>query len=112
MEKTEEDYEKDIEEIEKMFPNAKFSVAIELEDLDDIVTDETDIVVKNTYDCYCHTNKRNTEYFYISGKHITNKFIIYKLIEQGLDLDCDHRFLEGFCKSKDSNCQFEISTGS
>jgi hypothetical protein len=33
-------------------------------------------------------------------------------IEQGLDLDCDHRFLEGFCKSKDSNCQFEIATGS
>ena len=112
MEKTEEDYEKDIEEIEKMFPNAKFSVAIEIEELDNIVTDETYIVVKNTYDCYCYKNKRNTEYFYISGKHITNKFIIYKLIKQGLDLDCDHRFLEGFCKSKDSNCQFEIATGS
>ena len=82
------------------------------EELDNIVTDETDIVVKNTYDCYCYTNKRKTDYYYISGKHITNKFIIYKLIEQGLDLDCDHRFLEGFCKSKDSNCQFEIATGS
>lgn len=43
---------------------------------------------------------------------MTNKYIIQKLINQGLKMDCNHVFLEGFIKSKDSECQFEIFAGS
>ena len=114
IEKTDEQNYDEIEKINNMFPNAMFTVAMDIEDLDDIVTNLNNIVIKNTYDCYCYDNrkKKKTDVYSIEGPNITNKFIINKLIEQGLNLECNHRFLEGFCKSKDSNCQFEIATGS
>ncbi len=105
------DYTFEIDLIDKMFPNAKFVIAIDIEELDDIVTDRTNIVIKNTYDCYCYDGvKKIADYFYISGERITNKFIINKLIEQGLSLNCNHCFVEGFFK--ETSCQFGICTGS
>ena len=105
------DYTFEIDLIDKMFPNAKFVVAIDIEELDDVVTDQTNIVIKNTYDCYCYGGvNKIADYFYINGEHITNKFIINKLIEQGLSLNCNHCFVEGFYK--ETSCQFGICTGS
>lgn len=113
MEKTDEQYEREIEEIEKMFPNAKFTIAIDIEELDVVFTKQPAIVIKQSYYCHCYRgSNKKTEYFYISGKNITTKFIINQLIEQGLELVCDHRFIEGFEKVKNSDCQFEICTGS
>lgn len=113
MEKTDEQYELEIEQIEQMFPNAKFTIAIDIEELDVVFTKQPAIVVKQTYNCYCYKDcNKKTEYFYISGKNITTKFIINQLIEQGLELDCNHHFLEGFEKVKNSDCQFGICTGS
>jgi len=113
MEKTEEQYEREIEEIEEMFPNAKFTIAINIEELDVIFTKQPAIVVKKSYNCYCYTGcNKPSEYFYISGKNITTKFIINQLIEQGLELNCNHHFIEGFEKVKNSDCQFEIYAGS
>jgi hypothetical protein len=44
---------------------------------------------------------------------MTNKFIIQQLINQKLNLqECNHHFLEGFIKSKNSDCQLEIVVGS
>ena len=43
---------------------------------------------------------------------MTYKYVIEQLIEQGLELDCNHIYLEGLYKTKDSDCQFEILTGS
>ena len=55
------------EEIDQLFPNALFDIAMELEELDEVVTDRQDIVVKHTYTCYCFDDcKKNTEYFYIT----------------------------------------------
>ena len=119
MEQTEEgddvihitDYTFEIDLIDKMFPNAKFVIAIDIEELDDVVTDQTNIVVKNTYDCYCYGGvNKIADYFYIRGEHITNRFIINNLIEQGLNLNCNHCFVEGFYK--ETICQFGICTGS
>ena len=101
-----------------MFPNAKFEIALDFEELDEVITDLSTIIIKNTYDCYCYcydTCKRNADYFYITttnGEKMTNKFIIQELLKQGLKLNCDHVFVEGFYKSKYSDCQFEIWIGS
>jgi len=115
-EKTEEQYERERKLIEEMFPNAKFDIAIDFSELDDIISEHSNIVIKNTYNCYCYDNcKRPTDYFYITakeGEKMTNKFIIKELIKQKLCLECNHIFIEGFIKSKDSDCQFEICTGS
>ena len=112
-EKTEEQYEYEMEQINEMFPHANFSICIDIEDLDEVVTNKSDIMIKNTYTCHCYDNcRKNTEYYHISGKHITNRYIINKLIEQGLNLDCDHHFLEGFYQMKNSECQFEMVIGS
>ena len=111
MDKTEEEMENEFDLIDKMFPGAKFVIAIDIEELDDVVTERTNIVIKNTYDCYCYAGvNKIADYFYISGERITNKFIINKLIEQGLSLNCNHCFIEGF--DKESDCQFGISAGS
>jgi hypothetical protein len=113
VEKTDEQYEKEYELIEQMFPDAKFTVAIEFEDLDEVVTNLPAIIVKNAYTCYCYNgHNRPTDFFHISGENMTNAFIVEQLIKQGLDLDCNHCFLEGFYKTKNSDCQFEIWTGS
>ena len=118
MDDTEQQYEAEINQIEEMFPNAKFSIAINIEDLDNVITDQTNIVVKHTYECYCYDNcNKNTDYFYITNRQdykmkMTNKFIITELITQGLTLECNHVFLEGFIQSKDSHCQFELLVGS
>ena len=106
-----------IEKLDKIFPNALFYVAIDLEELDTIVTEKTDIIVKHVYNCFCYDDcKKNTDYFYISctlDKKMTNKFIIQELIKQGLNLqECNHHFLEGFIKSKESDCDFEIIVSS
>ena len=113
MEKTDEQFECEIEQIHNMFPNAQFEIAINIEEMDNLVTDKKFIIVKNTYSCYCYDDcKKNTDYFYIRGENMTYKYVIEQLIEQGLELDCNHIYLEGLYKTKDSDCQFEILTGS
>jgi hypothetical protein len=101
-EKTEEQYAYEREQIEQLFPNAKFEIAIDFAELDEVVTDLSNIVIKNTYGCYCYDNcERNTDYFYIAttnGEKMTNTFIIQELIKQCLKLDCNYVFVEGFIK--------------
>lgn len=115
MEKTDEEYEYEYEEINKMFPNAQFSVAIDIEYMDKLITDKQELIIKNTYNCYCYSCsncKKNTDYFYIKGENITYRYVIEQLIKQGLSLDCNHIFLEGFHKTAGSDCQFELCVGS
>ena len=49
MEKTDEQFECEIERIHNMFPNAQFEIAINIEEMDNLVTDKNFIIVKNTY---------------------------------------------------------------
>jgi hypothetical protein len=107
------EYEKKQNLIDNMFPNANFTIAIDIDELDEIITNEENIIVKSIYNCYCYDNyPRNTEYFYIKGKRITNKYILEELIRQNLILDCNHHFIEGFMKNPKSSCEFIIFTGS
>ncbi len=113
MEKTDEEIENEIEQIHNMFTNAEFEVAINIEEMDKLLTDKNYIIVKNTYSCYCYDNcKKNTDYFYITGENMTYRYVIEQLIEKGLKLECNHHYLEGFYKTEGSDCQFEIWVGS
>ena len=113
MEKTDEEYEREIEEIERMFPDAKFTISIDIEELDDLITDKQSIIIKQVYDCYCYQDyNKKTEYFYIKGEKLTQRYVIEQLIEKGLEIECNHTFLEGIYKTKGSECQFELFFGS
>jgi hypothetical protein len=113
MEKTDQEIVYENEQINNIFPNAQFEVAINITELNKLISDKQFIIVKNTYSCFCYDNcKKNTDYFYIQGQNMTYRYVIEQLIYQGLQLDCDHRYLEGFYKKDDSDCQFEMWTGS
>lgn len=115
MEKTDEEYEYDNKQINIMFPNAEFSVAIDIKDIDELITDKRELIIKRTYDCYCYSyddTKKKADYFYIRGENLTYRYVIEQLIKQRLQIHCEHRFLEGFDKTTDSVCQFELCLGS
>jgi len=110
---------REIEIIDKMFPNAKFTVAIPLSEIDDVVSENDHIILKKDMSCYCYDGLQNhpkAEWFLVKrpeGQKLTNAVIIRELIKQNLELDCNHCFLESFDRyPKDSECQFEIGTGS
>jgi hypothetical protein len=109
---TDTDYECEYNRLQEMFPNAQFSICIDLEYMDELLTDKNFIIIKQPYTCYCYVNcVKNTDYFYIKG-HMTYRHIIEQLIEQGLSLNCNHHFLEGFCTTNISDCQYEMVLGS
>ena len=91
MEKTQEDIDYE------MFPDAKFNVAININDLDYIITDKKEIIIQQEFKCYCYKNlPTDNKIFTIRGDKLTKKYVIDDLIKQGLVINCDHRFLEGF----------------
>ena len=94
------------------FPGALFSITIDDSELDDILSDSDQIMIKQDFDCDCFHVKRVPRYFRIksSGNSLTNRYVIKELIKQRLNLECNHIFLEGFIKNTD--CQFELMTGS
>ena len=104
-------FEEEQRQLDAQFPNCKFSIAISLEDLDDPLTAEKTIVVKQVYNCRCYDNApRKTDWFVIKADPITSRVVLNELIKGGLDLECDHHFVEGFHALTD--CQFEIILGS
>lgn len=109
-ETTDDEYEEEMKQIRNMFPNAMFEIDIPLSEMNDVITNETNIIVTHTL-CNCRRNTWQRELvFYVSGNNMTNKYIINELIKQGLNLDCDHFFLEGFRQI--SNTEFELVVGS
>ena len=53
-EKTEDEYETQFDELNNIFPNANFTISMDIEELDEVVTDKKFIVVKQNYNCYCY----------------------------------------------------------
>ena len=100
-------------QIAEIFGEPDFTISIGLTKLDELITDKTQIVIKRDYICYCYdVEPRHTEYFVINGDRLTNKYVLLELKRQGLCLDCNHRFIEGFYQSKNSDIQFEMYIGS
>ena len=114
MEKSEEQLEREFRIIDEMFTNAQFTPSIDLEDLDNIVTDKKEITIQQTFTCYCYDDMdKPPKYFTIKcgeNQSLTNKYIINELIKKGLTIDCNHRFLEGFYQLHDN--MYEMWTGS
>ena len=111
MEKTPEEYEKEIEMLDEMFFDAMFDVIIDINELDDLVSDKKEIIIQQEFKCYCYKNlPREKKLYTIKGDKLTNKYIINELIKQDLVLNCDHRFLEGFNNIKGN--LYEIILGS
>ena len=90
------------------FSDAMFSVAINESELDDIISESEQIIIKQDFTCYCFNVKREPLYYRIKGigQKLTNRYIINELIEQKMNLECNHMFLEGFIKKTD--VQFEL----
>ena len=116
-----DDYECQQEEINRMFPNIDFTIAMTLEEIDEVVSPLDKIVVKQTFNCYCYDGESMShapipKWFTIhcrEDEKMTNRVIIRELANQGFSLECNHRFLEGFERSaRGGECQFEPATGS
>ena len=100
-------------QIDEIFGETDFTVSISLDELDDLITDKKQIVIKCDYICYCYKlEPRNTEYFVINGDRLTNKYVLLELKNQKLCLDCNHCFIEGFYKCDNSDIQFGLRIGS
>ena len=94
------------------FPGALFSVDIDESELDDIISESDQIMIKQEFTCYCFNVKRDPLYYRVkgNGKKLTNRYVIEELIKQKMNLECNHMFLEGFIKNTDN--QFELLVGS
>lgn len=113
VEKTEEYYDYQSEQIDKMFPDAKFTIAIPLEEMDDVITDKIKIKIKYEYFCYCYRdNPKKTTYINLKGDKITNRYVLEELIKKKFNIKCNHHFIEGIYVSSEMDCDFELSTGS
>lgn len=106
------DYENVQNNIINQFPNAKFTIAIDYDKLDNVVSLQRTIYILDNRQCYCYNDDPfNTKVYKITtDKVITNRLILQELIKQGLTLDCNHFFIEDF-HMLNSNT-FEIMTGS
>lgn len=113
MEKTDEQYEAEMKLIDEIFGDAKFNVSIDINELDNLLTEQKHIIIKSDYKCYCYDNQpRQAEYFEICGECITIKYVLKELMRQNLTLNCNHCFIEFFEKSIDSEIQYEFFAGS
>lgn len=109
-----EQYEKLQKLIDNEFPNANFTISIGYDKLDDLLSYERTIYILDSRKCYCYKNNSyNTKIYKItSDKLITYRLALNELIKQGLTLDCNHCYFEGFHKLKENSNTFEIMTGS
>lgn len=82
--------------VNKLFPNAKFSMCLELKELDEVVTKRKKIKFIQTFNCCCYgVNQKKEKTFIIKSKEpMTRRYIINELIKQDFTIDCDHIFLE------------------
>ena len=93
-----------------MFPDAKFSIGLPIEEMNEILTDKKQIIVKHTFTCYCWDNQPKVPvYYHIKCEVMSIKNILQELIRQDTqEYYCNHNHLEGIDETKDSDCQWEL----
>jgi hypothetical protein len=98
---TEIDYKEDryLNSIEyvnnELFRDAKFYVAFYVNELNELLTDEKEIIIKNETDTYL-----------IKGENLTIKYVLEELVKQNLELNGNDNVIEGF-KQKINN-EYEL----
>jgi hypothetical protein len=96
--------------IDRMFPEAKFIIAIALNNFDDVLsTGKEKLIIKCIHNCYCYDKtKRQPEYFIVNGTEcnniITVKDCIQSLVDNNYESSCNHIFLEFF----EFNTQYQL----
>ena len=96
------------------FKDAKFSVDIPKNELDYLLSEEPQIIIKQTFICPCYKceccDKLPNKFFCITNNNMTQANVIDELIRQNLECKCDHFFLEGF--DQETDIQFGLFFGS
>ena len=103
--------ESDIDNMNELYPSANFSICVE--NLNEVLSTEPMICIKNTYSCYCYDDKsRESDFYYVKSKSgkITIKDVIDVLVLEDFSPNCNHQFLEGFDQS--TPVQFTMFLGS
>lgn len=111
----EEKYQAGQDELDRLFPDLGFSICIELDELDDVISTEYRIIMKDTRTCYCYDNcKESNTFIEIKNKNgqITYRDLFQELNNMKFQRSCNHRFFEGLQQCKNSNIQFEMCFGS
>ena len=110
---TQEEIDAENEIIDNLFPDANFSICIHSSELEEVLTDEKNIVIQHSCNCYRCGDNNKTKYYFITGDNMTYKYIINELIKQGLKAKCDHQYLEKFYKlNNECNFLFDSFFGS
>lgn len=112
--------EEEFDQISEMFPNAKFIVALRLSELDDVVSEATEINVVFNRNCYCYEGSRwfdTSKTFRIKSKNsckMTNGYILKRLEKLRFSPNCNHLFVESFDKINDIDNipTYEVGLGS
>ena len=108
-------YEEQRVELDRLFPDVKFTLSIDLEDLDIELSTLDKIIVKNTYNCYCYEDSPPpNDYIEVikpeGQTHITYRDVIQKMSDIGYNPECNHHFLEGI--QQKTPIQFDLWFGS
>ena len=99
--------------IDAIFGDTNFTISIPYTELDELLTEKNQVIIKSDYSCYCYDlEPRNSEYFIVCGDRLTIKYVLLELKKQNLCLECNHRFVEGFEPTKNSDIQFVLCCGS
>jgi hypothetical protein len=78
--------------------------------LDQELSAEPVIVVKQTFTCHCYQSPKQANYYVVRGGPLTYRYVTQELARQGMKLECSHSFFEGFDQITD--VQFELFCGS
>lgn len=105
-ERTSHDYEREFNLLNEMFPDARFIISIDLHEMNDILSTEKVIIIKESLYCYCNDMSKTSNLYTIKNMVMTKKNVITELIRQGMTRTCNHAFLTKFDRKTD--CHFEL----
>ena len=82
--------------IEELFPNAKFDVSIDINELDKVISTKKKMKLIQTFNCWHYKDNPKPDKTFIikSNKPMTRRYIINELIKQNFELNCEHMYLE------------------
>jgi hypothetical protein len=109
----EKKYQEEQDELDRLFPDVGFCICIKLDELDDVISTESRIMIKDTRTCYCYDDCKESNIFIeiknINGQ-ITYRDLLQKLNDMKYQRPCNHDCFEGL--SQNSNIQYEMFFGS
>jgi len=104
------------DEIDRIFPDARFSIDMPLSELDVPLAEGNTAIIKCTHNCYCYAEcHRPADFIFVKTEANTRVLVrdaLAAMVKAKYDPDCGHCFFEGFKQTKDSTVQFDTRFGS